>query len=203
MNREITVLTFIVTLFALWFPADAQQPKGVPRIGFLSRDLHPSDSRAPAPRNLDAFRQGLRELGYVEGKNLIIEYRYAEERLERLPALTEELIRLKVEMIVADTTISARAARKVTSTIPIVFVSGSDPAQSGLAASLARPGGNVTGLTNFNVELLGKRLELLKEVVPKVSRFAFLDDDDMRPITPLSWRLPRKQPKPWARNLNG
>ncbi len=158
--------------------ATAQQSGKVPRIGYLSRDLHPSDSRAPSPRNLEAFRQGLRELGYIEGKNIIIEYRYAEERLERLPALTEELVRLKVELIVADTSSVARAAKKATSTIPIVIASGSDPIQSGLAASLARPGGNVTGLTNLIPALIGKRVELLKEVVPKVSRFAFLDDDD-------------------------
>jgi putative ABC transport system substrate-binding protein len=119
-------------------------------------------------------------LGYVEDRNIIVEYRYADERLERLPALTEDLVRLKVEIIVADTTSTARAASKVTSTIPIIIASGSDPVQSGLAVSLARPGGNVTGVTNFVVELLGKRLELLKEVVPKVIRFAFLDDDDIR-----------------------
>jgi putative ABC transport system substrate-binding protein len=115
-------------------------------------------------------------LGYVEGKNIIIEYRYADGRFERLPALAEELVRLKVDIIVADTTASARGAKKATSTIPIVIASGSDPIESGLVASLAHPGGNVTGLTNYGGTLLGKRLELLKEVVPKVSRFAFLDD---------------------------
>jgi putative tryptophan/tyrosine transport system substrate-binding protein len=162
-------------LFALCFPAEAQQPKSVPRIGYLSSDLHPADSRAPAPHNLEAFRQGLWELGYTEGKNIIIEYRYADGRLERLPALAEELVRLKVDIIVADTSLSARAAKKATSTMPIVLARGSDPVQSGLVISFARPGGNVTGLTNYSAELLGKRLELLKEVVPKVSRFAFLD----------------------------
>ena len=164
-----------VMLLAVAIVADAQQPTKIPRIGYLSRDLHPSDSRAPSPRRLEAFRQGLQDLGYIEGKNIIIEYRYAEERLERLPALAEELVRLKVEIIVADTTLTARAARKATSTIPIVFLSGSDPTQSGLAATLARPGGNVTGLTNLAGELRGKRLEFLKEVVPKVSRFALLE----------------------------
>jgi putative tryptophan/tyrosine transport system substrate-binding protein len=175
MRIKIVGFALSVMLFPLCFSAEAQQSEKIPRIGYLSRDLHPSDSRAPSPRTLEAFRKGLGELGYIEGKNIIIEYRYADERLERLPALAEELVRLKVEIIIADTTSTARAARKVTSTIPIVFLSGSDPTQSGLAASLARPGGNVTGLTNLAGELRGKRLELLKEVVPKVTRFALLE----------------------------
>src|SRR5262245_64120044 len=172
-SKKANVLSIALCsiLFALCFAAEAQQPTSVPRIGLLSRDIHPADSRAPSPRNLDAFRQGLRELGYIEGQTIIIEYRFADGRVERLAALAEELIGLKAEIIVADTTASARAAKKVTSTIPIVIASGSDPIQSGLVASLAKPGGNVTGLTNLIVELLGKRLELLKEVIPKVSRF--------------------------------
>jgi putative ABC transport system substrate-binding protein len=130
---------------------------------------------------VEAFRQGLQELGYIEGKSIIIEYRFADGRLERLPALAEELVRLKVDIIVADTSASARAAKKVTSTMPIVLAQGSDPVQSGLVASFARPGGNVTGLTNYSAELLGKRVELLKEVVPKVSRFALLDAEPSGP----------------------
>jgi putative tryptophan/tyrosine transport system substrate-binding protein len=181
-----------VMFLALSVPTQAQQPKSVPRIGYLSRDIHPADSRAPAPRNLEAFRQGLRELGYIEGKTIIIEYRFADGRVERLAALTEELIGLKAGIIVADTTASARAAKKVTSTIPIVIASGSDPIQSGLVASLARPGGNVTGLTNLILELLGKRLELLKEVVPQVSRFAFLDDDDRRSVNTAELEIAQK-----------
>jgi putative tryptophan/tyrosine transport system substrate-binding protein len=173
VGRGIVVCTLLLTLS---FLAEAQETGKVRRIGFLSRDLHPADSRAPLPHNLEAFRQGLRELGYIEEKNIIIEYRYAEGRFERLPALAEELVRLKIEIIVADTSTSARAAKKATSTIPIVLAQGSDPIQSGLVVSLARPGGNVTGLTNYSAELLGKRVELLKEVVPKVSRFAFLND---------------------------
>src|SRR5262245_31011684 len=176
MSHKIVFLTLSALLFAL--SAEAQQPKSVPRIGYLSRDIHPADSRAPSPRNLDAFRQGLRELGYIEGQTIIIEYRFADGRVERLAALAEELIGLKVEIIVADTTASARAAKKVTSTIPIVIASGSDPIQSGLVVSLAKPGRNVTGLTNLNLQLLGKRLELLKEVAPKVSRFVFLYEDN-------------------------
>jgi putative ABC transport system substrate-binding protein len=174
-NLKWVGIVAIVTFATCGAVAQAQQPKSVPRIGYLSRDLHPSDSRAAAPRTLEAFRKGLGELGYIERKNIIVEYRYADERLERLPALAEELVGLKVEIIVADTTSTARAARKATSMIPIVFLSGSDPTQSGLAASLARPGGNVTGLTNLAGELRGKRLELLKEVVPKVTHFALLE----------------------------
>jgi putative ABC transport system substrate-binding protein len=117
----------------------------------------------------------LRELGYIEGKNIIIEYRYSDGRNERMPALAEELVRLKVDIIVADSYLAARDAKKVSTTIPIVTTSGADPIATGLAASLARPGANVTGLTNLTPQLLGKRLELLKEVVPKVSRFAVLD----------------------------
>jgi len=177
MKKKIASPALCALLLALCFSVEAQQPKSVPRIGFLSRDLHPADSRAASPRNLEAFLQGLRQLGYVEGHTIIIEYRYADGRLERLPALAEELVRLKVEIIVADTFTTARAAKKVTTTIPIVVASG-DAFGSGLVASLAQPGGNVTGLSNYTVELLGKRLELLKEVVPKVSAFAFLNDTD-------------------------
>jgi ABC-type uncharacterized transport system substrate-binding protein len=175
MTAKILIWLLATLFLATVSHAEAQQSTKIHRIGYLSRDLHPSDSRAPSPRRLEAFRQGLQDLGYIEGKNIIIEYRYAEERLERLPALAEELVRLKVDIIVADTTSTARAARKATSTIPIVFLGGSDPTQSGLAASLARPGGNVTGLTNLAGELRAKRLELLKEVVPKVTRFALLE----------------------------
>src|SRR5215475_1082221 len=176
MKKIIFYVALGALLFALCLSVEAQQPKSIPRIGFLSRDLHPSDSRAALPRNLEAFRQGLRELGYTEEKSVIIEHRYADGRPERLPALAEELVRLKVDIIVADTSAAARGAKKATSTIPIVIASGSDPTQSGLVMSLARPGGNITGLTNYSGELLGKRLELLKEVVPKVSRFALLSD---------------------------
>jgi putative tryptophan/tyrosine transport system substrate-binding protein len=177
MNKKFVCFALTVLRLALGVPAEAQQAKSVPKIGYLSRDLHPSDSRAPAPRNLEAFRQGLRELGYVEGKNIIVEYRYAEGRFERLPALAEELVRLKVEIIVAEVFTTVRAVRKVSTTIPIVVTGGIDPVESGFVASLARPGGNVTGLTTLSRELVGKRLELLKEVVPKVSRFAFLTPD--------------------------
>jgi putative tryptophan/tyrosine transport system substrate-binding protein len=174
VNRKF-LIWLLPTVFLTNLSFAQPQPAKISRIGYLSRELHPSDSRAPSPRRLEAFRKGLQDLGYIEGKNIIIEYRYAEERLERLPVLAGELVRLKVEIIVADTTSTARAARKATSMIPIVFLGGSDPTQSGLAASLAQPGGNVTGLTNLAGELRGKRLELLKEVVPKVTRFALIE----------------------------
>jgi putative ABC transport system substrate-binding protein len=117
-------------------------------------------------------------LGYIEGKSIIVEYRHAAGKFERLPELAEELVRLKVDLIVAGNATSARGAKKVTTTIPIVVANAGDPIGSGLVASLARPGANVTGSTNYSPELLGKRLELLKEVAPKVSRFAFLNDAD-------------------------
>ena len=175
MAKKVFGLVLCALFLALSNPALAQESKSIRKIGYLSRDLHPADSRAPSYMSRQAFREGLRQLGYVEEKNIIIEYRYADGRFERLPALAEELVRLKVEIIVADTTSTARAAQKSTSTLPIVSLTGGDPTQSGLAASLARPGGNVTGLTNITGELRGKRLELLKEVVPKVTRFALLE----------------------------
>jgi len=158
-------------LFALCVAAEAQQPTKVHRIGFLT-SFSASDSRTAV--RLSALRQGLRDLGYVEGKNISIEYRYGDENSERLPQLVQELVHLKVEIILVNTDLTARAAKKATNAIPIVMGSSANPIGSGLIASLARPGGNVTGLTSYSAELLGKRLQLLKEVVPKVSRFAFL-----------------------------
>jgi putative tryptophan/tyrosine transport system substrate-binding protein len=176
MNRKIVFFALASVLLIIVSSVAAQEAKSVPRIGYLSRDLHPADSRAPAPRNLESFRHGLRELGYVEGKNITIEYRYADGRNERLPALVEEMVRLKVDIIVADSIASTRAAKKMASTIPIVMASVGDPIVAGLVSGLAQPGGNITGTTDYSAALLGKRLELLKEVVPKVSRFAFLND---------------------------
>ena len=168
----LSVIAFLLVVAGA--AVEAQQPAGkVPRIGFLTT------GSASDPRNalrLDAFRQGLGALGYVEGKNIIIEYRYAEGRPERLPELAEDLVRLKVELFVVPNDLTARAAKKATTTIPIVMASSGNPIGTGVIASLARPGGNVTGLTSYNAELLGKRLGLLKEVLPKVSRFAFLND---------------------------
>jgi putative tryptophan/tyrosine transport system substrate-binding protein len=160
-----------VVLLAVAVIAEAQQAKKVPRIGFLANG---SASEPSTVLRLDAFRQGLRELGYAEGKNIVIEYRYAGGRFERLPELAEELVRLQVNILVVSTDLTALAARKSTPTIPIVMASSGNPIGSGLVASFARPGGNVTGLYQYSPELVGKRLELLKEVVPKVTRFAFL-----------------------------
>ena len=169
MNRKITVLTLCVMLFALCSSAEAQQPTKVPRIGNLGAGVGSSSSGRP-----EAFRQGLRELGYVEGKNIVIEWRSSEGKLDRLPALAAELVRLKVAMIVTGGGSSTRAAKEATSTIPIVMQQDNDPVANGFVASLARPGGNITGLSTFAPELSGKRLELLKETIPKLSRVAVL-----------------------------
>jgi putative ABC transport system substrate-binding protein len=164
-------LPFIVTvtliIFAAAFTADAQQPTKVPRIGFLS-----GTSRSPISARVEAFRQGLSELGYVEGKNIVIEYRFAEGQFDRLPALAAELVRLKAEVIVTTGPQPTRPAKAATSTIPIVMAHDPDPVGNGFVASLARPGGNITGLATLAPEISGKQLELLKEIVPRLSRVA-------------------------------
>jgi putative tryptophan/tyrosine transport system substrate-binding protein len=157
-----------VMLLAVAVIAEAQQPKNVPRIGYLLEG-----SSSSAADRVDTFRDGLRDLGYVEGKNIVIDYRYAEGKFDRFPELAAELVRLKVYVIVAVSTVAARAAKNATRTIPIVALSG-DPVETGLVASLARPGGNVTGLASLAPELSTKRLELLKEIVSKVSLVAVL-----------------------------
>jgi len=167
MKRKITVLVLSALLLALCLPVQAQQPAKVARIGVLAA-LGPYDN---ADR-IEAFRQGLRELGYVEGKNIVIENRWAEGKVERLSDLAIELVRLKVDVIVTTGPIPTRAAKEATSTIPIVMTQDSDPVGSGFVASLARPGGNITGLSTLRPELSGKQLELLKEVIPKLSRVA-------------------------------
>jgi putative ABC transport system substrate-binding protein len=149
--------------------ATAQQPKTVPRVA----RLYAASASATADRT-EAFRQGLRELGYVEGKNIVVEYRYADGKLDRLPALAAELVRLKVDIIVTGGPTGTRAAKEATSTIPIVMAQDADPVGSGFVASLARPGGNITGLSTLAPELSGKQLELLKETVPRLSRVAIL-----------------------------
>ena len=173
MHKKITGLTLCVLLFALSFPARAQQPKKVPRIGYLSSADAASDSA-----RAEAIRLALRERGYIEGQNIATEYRYAEGKRDRLPELAAELVRLKVDIIVvAGGTAPIRAAKNATKTIPIVMVGAwIDPVEAGLVESLARPGGNVTGITNLSRELGGKRLELLKEAVPKLARVAVLYD---------------------------
>ncbi len=157
------------TLFALGIPADAQQSGKIPRIGVLV-----SATPSTAARRVEAFQRGLRELGYLEGKNIVLEYRYAEGKLEPVPKLAAELVRLNVDIIVADTSVATQAAKNATKTIPIVFTSANDPVGDGQVASLARPGGNLTGFSLLALELNEKRLELLKESVPKLTRVAFL-----------------------------
>ena len=169
MRKKIFGLSLCALLLALCFSVEAQQPTKIPRIGYLS-----PNSPATNPARIEAFRQGLHELGYVEGKNIFIEYRYAEGKLDRLPALAAELARLKVDVIVMTSPSPTRAAKEATVTIPIVFAQDGDPVASGFVASLSRPGGNITGLSTLAPELSGKRLELLKEVVPKLARVAVL-----------------------------
>jgi putative ABC transport system substrate-binding protein len=152
-------------LFALSFSAAAQEPPKIHRIG-----LQVVSPRELNETRVETFRQGLRELGYLEGKNVTIEYRYAEGKLDLLPSLASELVRQQVDVIVTIGTPGVLAAKKATATIPIVFVSVSDPVANGVAASLARPGGNVTGFSILAPELSRKRLELLKEAFPKATR---------------------------------
>jgi putative ABC transport system substrate-binding protein len=154
-------------LFALCTPAEAQQPTQVPRIGYLSLRAKPS-------LRDEAFVRGLHDLGWVDGQNIAIEYRWAANRTENLAKFADELVALKVDLISASATPAVQAAKNATKTIPIVMVTSADAVRSGFVASLARPGGNITGNTNIFPELAGKRLELLKEVLPKLSRVAFL-----------------------------
>jgi putative ABC transport system substrate-binding protein len=169
MKKNISILTFSAMLFALCASAEAQQPKKLYRIGYLD-----SGSASGSTHLLEAFRQGLRDLGYVEGKNILIESLYAELKSERLPDLAAELVRLKVDVILVRATGEALAVKQTTSTIPIIMLNVGNPMAAGLIASLARPGGNITGLTQMTPEVGGKRLELLKEVVPRMSRLAVL-----------------------------
>jgi putative tryptophan/tyrosine transport system substrate-binding protein len=169
MTKQILGFALSAMLFALGGSAEAQQPARIHRIGILS----PSSGSVFSARD-EAFRRRLRELGYVEGKNILIEYRYAEGKSERLPDLVAELVGLKVDVIVTTSAGAALAAKKASGTIPIVFAAAGDPVGTGLVSSLARPGGNITGLSLMAPDLDGKRLELLKEAFPKVARVAFL-----------------------------
>jgi len=177
MRKKFFGLALSALLFALCSSAGAQQPKKVTRIGYLS-SLDPAHESARA----DGIRLALRELGYIEGQNIAIEYRYSEGKTDRAPELVAELVRLKIDIIVVAGGIHwIAAAKNVTKTIPVVMVgAGNDPVEAGLIESLARPGGNVTGLTNLSGKLGGKRLELLKEAVPKAIRVAVLYE----PATP-------------------
>jgi putative ABC transport system substrate-binding protein len=168
-NAGVSSILVAVAVFAVGVIAEAQQPKKVPRIGYLA--AAPSSAN---PARIEAFRQGVRELGYVEGKNIVIEWRFADGKLERLPEFAAELVRLKVDVIVTAGPTPTRAAKEATVTIPIVMAFDNDPVGNGFVASLARPGGNITGLSTHYPEISGKQLELLKEIVPKLSRVAVL-----------------------------
>ncbi|HEX9442776.1 MAG TPA: ABC transporter substrate-binding protein [Candidatus Binatia bacterium] len=169
MNKRVVAFVLGAVLLTVGFPAEGQQPKKVPRIGYLG-----GASPSPIAARIEAFRQGLRELGYLEGKNIVIEFRYGEDKLDRVPALAAELVRLNVDVIVTAGGTSTRFAKEATATIPIVMVQDNDPVGNGFVASLARPSGNITGLATLAPEISGKRLEILKEIVPRLSRVAVL-----------------------------
>ena len=168
--KKILSILLVIAVVVVGAIAEAQQAKKVPRIGFLSAFSPASDRN-----RVEAFRQGLRELGYVEGQNVVIEYRYGEGNRDRVRELAAELVRLKPDLIIAAGGSGlARVAKETTKTIPIVLTGGSDPVGAGLVASLAQPGGNITGLTAITAELAGKRLELLKETLPRLIRVGVL-----------------------------
>ncbi len=172
MNKRLLVSLVSTLILASGYTSEAQQPKKVPRIGFMI-----GTSPSIIPDRIEGFRRGLRELGYVEGKNVVIEYRVAEGKVERLPNLLAELVRLKVDVIVTGGIVN-HAAKQATTTIPIVIAFDGDPVGNGLVASLARPGGNITGLSALSPELSGKRLELLKETVPRLSRVVVIGESN-------------------------
>jgi len=186
--KKLFRLFLIVAFLGAGPVAEAQQPKKIPRIAFLSQG---SSSSAALPRR-GSLGQELLKLGYIDGRTIAFEYRFAEEKAERLPGLAAELVRLKVDVIVANSPPEIRAAKEASSTIPIVMLGTPvDPVAAGFVASLARPGGNVTGLTSLSGELLGKRLELLKEVSPRISRVAILwplpqQEQQMKEIEPVA-----------------
>ena len=201
MNHKVILFLLAVSLLICSNLAEAQQPKKVPRIGYLS-----SADPASESARVEGIRLALRERGYIEGQNIATEYRYAEGKRDRLPELAAELVRLKVDIIVvAGGDPLIRAAKNATKTIPIVMVgSGADPVEAGLVESLARPGGNVTGITNLSRELGGKRLELLKEAVPKLARVAVLYDPaypasvrEVKEVLPVAARALKLTLQPW------
>ncbi len=175
MTKKVICPALAAMLLALSFPADAQQAKKVPRIGFLGNSTPALEANLIGP-----FREGLRDLGYVEGKNILIEWRWAEGKYERFPGLIRELIGSKVDVLVTAGTPASLAVKKAASSIPLVMIAVGDPIGTGLIASLAHPGGNITGLTSIAVDLEGKRLELLREVVPRLSHIAVL----WNPVSP-------------------
>ena len=201
MSKIVFYLALSAMLYALCLPANAQQPKKVPLLGYLSSSDPASDST-----RFEAIRLALRELGYIEGQNIASEFRYTEGKPDRLPGLATELVRLKVDIIViSGGVLVVQAAKNATKTIPIVMSGGgSDPVEAGIIESLARPGGNVTGITNLGGELGGKRLELLKEAVPKLARVAVLYQSaipssvlELKEVLPVAARALRLTLQPW------
>jgi putative tryptophan/tyrosine transport system substrate-binding protein len=178
MSKYTVAFMVLLDLLSLSF-AEAQQPNKMARIGYVSGTGNALD-QGPY---VDALRQGLRDLGYIEGKSFVIEYRGAEGKLDRMPILVAELVQLKVDVLIVAVLPAIRAAKQLTKTIPIVMVSNVDPVATGIVDTLARPGGNITGLATRNRELSGKRLELLKEVVPPLSRIGVLNDADAETAT--------------------
>jgi putative tryptophan/tyrosine transport system substrate-binding protein len=176
MNKQTVLLTICALLFALCFSADAQQLAKIPRIGYLTGTREPTPDAPDA--NRDAFRQGLRDLGYVEGKNIQIEYRYGAGTTDRAASLVAELIKLNVDVLVSPVFPVISVAKQATKIIPIIMVINQDPVAAGIIDSLARPGGNITGISRLTRELSGKRLEVLKEIVPAMSRVGVLVDAD-------------------------
>jgi putative tryptophan/tyrosine transport system substrate-binding protein len=172
MYKRFLLITALMLFAAL--PAQAQQPKKVPRIGYVSTIGDPYNPGYA----VEAFRQGLRDISYIEGKSIVVEYRYIEGKIDRTPDLVAELVQLKVDVLVVTGLTPVRAAKQATNTIPIVMVTTQDPVATGLVDSFARPGGNITGTARVTRELGGKRLELFKEVVPKMSRVAILWNAD-------------------------
>jgi putative tryptophan/tyrosine transport system substrate-binding protein len=169
MSERVIGIALCAMLFAFGVPVQAQQPKKISRIGILI-----SNSPSASAHRVGALQKGLHELGYVEEKSIIIDYRYAEGKPDTVPSLVDELIGLKVDLIVVDTSQATQAAKNATQTIPVVFTVANDPVGDGQVASLARPGGNLTGFSLLTLDLNGKRLELLKETFPKITKVAFL-----------------------------
>ena len=185
MKSKLVGMALVATVFVICVRAEAQQPGKVYRIGYIS-------GRSGAEPLDDVFKSALRELGYVEGQNMSVTYRWAEEKLDRLPALAVELVQLNVDVIVTETTPAVRAAKNATTTIPIVMALSGDAVEAGLVASLARPGANITGLTFLGTDVVGKLVELLKEMLPKASRLAYLGNPQIS--TPELLAFERTQP---------
>ena len=192
-SKKIFCFVLGAILVMLCSSAQGQQPNKVARIGYLA-----AVSRTGMSHLTEAFLQGLRELGYVEGENIVIEYRWADGKFERLPELAAELVRLKVDLIVAAVTQASLAAKNATGTIPIVMVAVANPVDSGIIASLARPGANITGTSVMNDEVVGKQLELLKEALPTISRVAAM----WNPANPVFQKLQLRAVEATARPLN-